>query len=244
LKVSQSRLWQRHWTYQALDKIVPFINEMFEAHDLNGVLAFIFDASHAGWSLSSTTRACALLRRALAWCTTLKMLSSQQWEQLPEFYQGVSQFDADVARWISEQLHETIGEEERYRKPLADLYSSIILGASRPDVKTMAASNLASILEKLLSSQYDAVSSIGLPWEAIADAFKPEADIQIWNREATDAELRLRGCLLAIRLFLDHQNASSSFESDIRNLTIKLRSALSEETVSNCHKALHIELPC
>jgi hypothetical protein len=217
---------------------------MFQAHDLNGVLAFVFDASYAGWNLSSTTRACALLRRALAWCTTLKMLSSQQWEQLPEFYQGVSQFDADVARWISEQLHETFGEHKKYRKPLAKLYSSIILGTSRLDVKTMAASNLAFILENLLSSQSKDISSIGLPWEAVVNAFKPETDIEIWNREATDAELRLRGCLLAIRLLLDHQKASVTFESEIRNLTIKLRSALSEETVSHCPKALHAESLC
>ena len=214
---------------------------MFEAHDLNGVVTYVFDASQDGWNISSTTLAFTLLRRALAWCTTLKMLSSQQWEQLPEFYQGVSQFDADVARWLSEQLHETIGEEKRYRKPLAELYSSIILGTGRPDVKTMAASNLTSILENLLSSQSNAVSSIGLPWEAIVDAFKPETNIEIWNREATDTELRLRGCLLAIRLSLDHQKASSTFESDIHNLTIKLRSALSEETVSHCNKPLS---PC
>ncbi|KAJ6138874.1 Armadillo-like helical [Penicillium samsonianum] len=214
---------------QSEDQVISFINEMFEVHDLDGILRFVFDASQAGWNLSSTSRASALLRRALAWCTTLKMLTSQQWEQLPAFFIGVSQFDADVARWILEQLHESVGEDERYRQPLADLYSSVILGNSRPDVKTMAASNLASILENLISSQFDSVPSIGLPWDAIANGFRPGTDITAWNREATDAELRLRGCLLAIRSSVD-QTPSSSFEGDVHSWTIKLRSALSEET--------------
>lgn len=205
---------------------------MLETHDLNGVQTLVFDASRIAWNLSSTTRACALLRRALAWCNILKMLSSHQWERLPEFYQGVSEYDADVGRWVLEKLHETIEKDMRYRKPLAELYSSTILGNARPDVKTMAASNLASILENLLSSQSDALSNILLPWDAIMDAFRPEKNIEVWNREATDAELRLRGCLLAIRLSLDHQQAPSLLEKDIRSLTIKLQSALSEETVS------------
>ncbi|CAG8398747.1 unnamed protein product [Penicillium salamii] len=212
------------------EKVSPFISEIFEAHDLNGILSFVFDTSYSGWNLSSATRAGALLRRALAWCCVLKMLTSQKWEHLPVFYQGVSQFDADVARWVSEQLHETIGEDERYRNPLYELYSSVILGSAKPDVKTMAASNLASILENLLSSQPETLSTLGLPWEAILNAFKPEKEIETWNREATDAELRLRGCLLAIRTIVNPQHAPSTFETDVQNLTIKLRSALSEET--------------
>ncbi|KAJ5835407.1 Armadillo-like helical [Penicillium robsamsonii] len=214
---------------QSEDQVISFINEMFKVHDLNEILRFVFDASQAGWNLSSTVRASALLRRALAWCTTLRMLTSQQWEQLPQFFAGVSHFDADVARWILEQLHESISEDEKYKQPLANLYSSVILGDSRPDVKTMAASNLASIMENLISSQVDSVSSMGLPLDAIANSFRPETDITTWNREATDAELRLRGCLLAIRLSVD-QSAVSSFEDDVRSWSIKLRSALSEET--------------
>ena len=214
-----------------IEQVISFINEMFEVHELDEILRFVFDASQTGWNISSTSRASALLRRALAWCTTLKTLTSQQWENFPAFIIGVSQFDADVARWILEQLHELVGEDERYRKPLADLYSSVILGDSRPDVRTMAASNLASIVENLLSSQFDSVPSLGLPWDAIATSFRPEKDITRWNREATDAELRLRGCLQVIRLSVD-QAALSSFEGDIYNWTIKLRSALSEETVS------------
>jgi hypothetical protein len=204
---------------------------MFEAHDLDGILTFVYDASQAGWNLSSTSRASALLRRALAWCKILKMLTSQQLEQFSAFYLEVAQFDADVARWTSEQLHDILGESQKYRQPLAELYSSVILGNCRPDVKTMAASNLASILEVLIPSQFDIVSGMGLPWEAIADSFCPETDITTWNREATDAELRLGGCLLAIRF--STKELSSSFEGDIHTWTIKLRSALSEETVSS-----------
>ncbi|KAJ6063335.1 uncharacterized protein N7446_007455 [Penicillium canescens] len=215
---------------QSETMVISFINEMFEVHDLDGILTFVFDASHSGWNLSSATRSSALLRRALAWCTTLKLLASGQAQGLSAFYNGVSQFDADAARWISERLDEQIGTDERYRKPLADLYTSVILGTSPPYVRTIAASNLAFILEKMMASQFDGVSRLDLPWEAISNNFRPEMDIETWNREATDAELRLRGCLLAIRLAFHRESASISFENDIHNWTIKLCSALSEET--------------
>lgn len=205
---------------------------MFDIHDLDGILEFIFDASQVSWTLSSVKRASALLRRALSWCKSLKILASRQWEQLPPFYREVSQFDADVARWISEQLHEIIGHDKRYMQGLAQLYSSVILDKGRPDVRTMAASNLASILETLMPSDFNSVYSMGLPWDAIANGFRPEADITSWNREATDAELRLRGCLLAIRLSSDKATLSSLVD-DVHSWTIKLRSALSEETVSS-----------
>ncbi|KAJ5550352.1 Armadillo-like helical [Penicillium sp. DV-2018c] len=212
---------------QSEEKVISFVNEMFEAHDLDGILSFAFDASQAGWNLSSNTRASALLRRSLAWCKILKLLTSQRLEQLPTLYLGVAQFDADVARWISEQLHDILGESQKYRQPLAELYASVILADCRPDVKAMAASNLASILEALIPSQFDIVLGMGLPWQAIEDSFQPQADISTWNREATDAELRLKGCILAIRF--STKGSSSSFEGDIHTWTIKLRSALSEE---------------
>ncbi|KAJ5742420.1 uncharacterized protein N7511_011439 [Penicillium nucicola] len=210
--------------------VIPFINEMYEAHDLDGILTFVFDASQSGWNLASATRSSALLRRALAWCTTMKLLVSGQTQELLVFFNGVSQFDSDAVRWITERLNEQIVTDERYQKPLADLYTSVVLGDSPPYVRTMAASNLASILEKTMASQFDDVSRLDLPWEAIANEFRPETDIETWNREATDAELRLRGCLLAIRLAFDRESASVSFEKDIHNWTVKLCSALSEET--------------
>lgn len=166
------------------------------------------------------------------------MLTTQQYEQLPLFFRDVCQFDADIARWVVEMLHEFIGENVRYRKPLCDLYVSMILGTGRPDVKSVAASNLSFILESILSSQSSAASSISLPWEAIASAFNPEKDIETWNREATDAEIRLYGCLLAMRTTLNDHNAPSSFENDIHRWTTKLRSALSEETVCRLKKTI------
>lgn len=220
-----------------LEKVASFTSDMSQSHDLNGILQFVFDASHAGWNFSTTTRACALLRRALSWFKVLKMLTTQQWEQLPLFFQDISQFDADIARWVVEMLHEFIGDDVRYRKPLSDLYVSVILGTGRPDVKSGAASNLSFILESVLSSQSSAASSIDLPWEAIASAFKPEKEIEAWSRESTDAELRLCGCLLAMRTTLNNQNDLSSFENDIHRWTTKLRSALSEETVCRLKKA-------
>lgn len=210
-------------------QIGSFINEIFKEHDLDGVLGYVFDASQSGWNLASRTRASSLLRRALAWCTTLKMLALRQSDALQKFYQNVALLDADAATWIAEQLDE-FSHDERYRKPLADLYSSVLLADHPVNVKTAAASNLASVIEGQLSLQVGSVLDWGLPCDDLTKSFRPEADIQVWNRHATDAALRLQGCLLALRVLSSEETPLSLFQYDVQSWVVKLRSALSEET--------------
>lgn len=211
------------------DQVALFVDEIFGAHDLEGVFGYVFDASQAGWNLSSQTRAAPLLRRAVAWCMTLKMLALRQSNDLRRLYRGVALFDADAATWIAEQL-EDFGHKENYKKFLADLYSSVLLGDHPVSTKTASASNLASILEEQLSSQDGSALKMGLPCNELRNSFRPEADIQAWNRHATDAALRLQGCLLAVRVSANEGQPLSLFQSDIQSWVVKLRSALSEET--------------
>lgn len=208
------------------------MNEIYNQHDLHGVLGYVFDASQTGWNLASRTRASALLRRALAWCALLKMLISQEWMGIPAFYHGISQFDADAGSWILDQLPEHLAGTTKYRRPLVNLYSLIIQGDYPVDSKTLASSNLATMLEEMLASSPTIVSEFNLPYDALEKSFKPESDIKQWNRHATDAELRLLGCLLALRASSIQDQSVSSFKKDIQRWVIKLRSALSEETVS------------
>lgn len=211
------------------DQIAPFVNEIFKEHDLDGVLWYAFDASQPGWNLVSRTRASPLLRRTLAWCMALKLLALGQSNDLQKFYQGVALFDADAATWIAEQLEES-GHNEKYRRPLVDLYSSVLLGDHPVTTKTATASNLASLLEEQLSSQEGSASELGLPCDELTKSFRPEADIQAWNRHATDAALRLQGCLLAVKVSANEGQPLSFFQSDIQSWVVRLRSALSEET--------------
>lgn len=222
---------QRSFDAGIEDQLVPFIDEICKEHDLDEVLSYVFDASQTGWNLTSRTRASSLLRRALAYGTILRMLSSTQWDGLLTLYRSVSLYDPDAATWIAEQL-ETFSQKESYRKPLVDLYSSVLLGDHPVAAKTVTASNLASILEGLLSTDDDALLQISLPCGELAGSFRPETDIQAWNRHATDAALRLQGCLLAVsaRRARDEGRPQSLFCSDIRSWVVKLRSALSEET--------------
>lgn len=192
-------------------------------------MSYVFNGSKAGWNLESKTRASSLLRRALSWCTVLKMLALKQWSEIPEFHRGVSVFDADAATWILEQLEEKLDKVERLRKPLIDLYSFVILNDAPSSVKTAAVSNFASILEELLSCQEDTISVLALPCDDLTKAFRPEADIKSWNRHATDSALRLQGCLLAIRGSSTEGHPLSSVKQDIHSWIVKLRSALSEE---------------
>lgn len=213
------------------DRIAPAISDIGKEHDLDGILSYVFDASHAGWNLASRARASPLLRRALAWFTILKMLALEQWDAIPVFYHGVSQFDADVATWVSEQLDERLSRKEKYNKPLVNLYTSVILSDHPAAAKTVTVSNLSSILEEQLSFLAGTTSEFTLPCDDLAKSFRPEADSQSWNRHATDAALRLHGCLLAVQTASGETQSVSSFTHDIHCWVVQLRSALSEETV-------------
>ena len=158
------------------------------------------------------------------------MLALKRWNGISEFFHGVSLFDADAATWILEQLEEKLDKVERLREPLVDLYSFVILDDAPASAKTVAVSNLASILEELLSSQADAIPGLALPCDNLVKSFRPEADIKSWNRHATDGALRLQGCLLAIRGSSSEGHPLSSVKQDIQGWIVKLRSALGEET--------------
>ncbi|KAJ5777592.1 hypothetical protein N7520_000838 [Penicillium odoratum] len=212
-------------------RTVSFVTSMFEEHDLNGVLSYIFDSSQTGWNLESGTRASSLFRRALTWCAMLNSFASREWSGIPLFFHGVAAFDADAANWIIERLQETLGEKVIYHKPLVDLYSSVVLGDYTSDVKTVAASNLASVLEQLLSfRKMESIAELALPCDDLMQSFRPDQAIQEWNRHATDAELRLQGCLLAVQVISGGDQNMSAFKPNLHSWAIKLRSALSEET--------------
>ena len=213
-------------------QVLPAVENIFKGHGLDDVLHYLFDASHQGWNISSRTRASPLLRRALAWCTVLKMFASQQWDSIPTFYHAVSEFDPDAACWIAEKLQERLDPKEVYRKPLAGLYSSVLLGNHSASVKIIAATNLTSILETL-SSELSSIQDLGLPCEDLAKAFRPGLDLKLWNRPATDAALRLQGCLLAAQASSNEDQSLDVLQHDIQEWIVKLRSALSEETVSH-----------
>lgn len=223
------------WYTQAnisADRVASFVNDIHDQHDLDGVLSYVFDVSQPGWNLVSRTRASALLRRALAWCMLLKMLVSKEWTMIPGFYHSISHFDADAGSWILEQLSEHLRGVTKYRKPLVKLYSSIIQRDHPAASKTLAAANLTTVLEEMLVSSSNDTSELNLPCEELESYFNPMSDVKQWNRHATDAELRLQGCLLAVRASSTQEKSVSYLKNDLQSWVIKLRSALSEETVS------------
>ncbi len=151
---------------------------------------------------------------------------------IPAFYHNISQFDADAGSWILEQLPEHLPGVTKYRKPLVKLYSSIIQRDHPAASKTLAAANLATVLEEMLVSSSNDISELNLPCEELERCFNPMSDVKQWNRHATDAELRLQGCLLALRASSTQEKSVSYLKNDLQSWVIKLRSALSEETVS------------
>ncbi|KAJ5489742.1 hypothetical protein N7539_004632 [Penicillium diatomitis] len=215
---------------QTEDRLVIFILGISEEHDIDGILSHHFDARQPGWNLVSRTRASALLRRALAWFVLLRTLISRSWTEIPAFFTSVSQFDVDVSCWILQQLPEVTAGNDRYTTPLSGLYCAVILGDYSSEAKSLASVNLAIIVEKLLATSERELHALHLPCDQLLSHFRPEVDIQKWNRQSTDSEIRLTGCLLAIRAQRPPENSSLNVLVVLRCWILKLRHALSEET--------------
>lgn len=161
------------------------------------------------------------------------MFVSNKLDELEPFLRSVSAFDPNAGRWLLERMPDVFGEDESHKGALFKLYSSIILSSSSDLVKAAAISNLASFLEAFLDFHHGITNVPDLPWEDLERQIEPGTAVETWNREMTDAALRLQGCLLAVKA-ISHQwqSPSAEFELELRQWTIKLRCALQEETVS------------
>ncbi|OJJ31583.1 hypothetical protein ASPWEDRAFT_697288 [Aspergillus wentii DTO 134E9] len=214
----------------AEEKLGFLLTEVFDTYQLHDVMDYIWKSSDSLRRSSSVARASSLLRRVLSWTTVLRMLSTKESVDLPSFFKQVSDVDSDAARWVLEQLQDILGETQRHRKSLLDLYSSVILGNYPEDVKAAAISNLATGLEVLLDFRYDNTKGLDLPWEALGAQIKSELETGTWSRDTSDAVLRLQGCLLAIRASLHQWQFLSDFELDLRGWGTKVQFAMQEET--------------
>lgn len=214
------------------ETISPFLKETFDLYDLNGILDCIFDLSDPSWRFSSTSRAASLLRREVSWCEILQKFTSNRLHDLVNFFQNVSDFDSDAARWLLQRISNTFGRRDQYMSSFINLCSSVILGRHSQDVKWTAIENLANILESVLDVNRSGTEAIDLPCEALERQLKADADVQMRSREMADAELRLQGCLLSLRAASMQSPPASAFEKDIRKWTVKIQFAMQEETVS------------
>lgn len=203
---------------------------MFDVYDLDDVLNYLFDLSDPSWKFSSTSRASSLLRRVLAWAMVLRIFTTGRLDSLNGFFQSVSAFDSDAARWLLEQTKK-LDEKGRYKSSLISFYSSVILGRHAQDVKSVAIDNLASTLEVLLNDK-QGIEGIDLPCDALEKQLIADTETHTRNREMSNAELRLQGCLLAIMTTEMQSQSALAFEKGIRKWAVKLQFALQEETVS------------
>ncbi|KAM0098262.1 hypothetical protein ACP6JE_007210 [Aspergillus fumigatus] len=211
----------------AEDSAIHIVNHASDVFAFEDILNFQLDSSHPHWQTLNTTRAASLLRRVLAWTSFLRMFISGNVETLESFLQKVSCFDSNAGRWIIEQMQAVLGERGRYREPVLALYSSVILGSYTAEVKMAAVSSLETILCVVLESRETGLKEISLPWDALHEQIDLEPSEQTPNRDMSNVELRLQGCLLAIRASLNHWKG---MERDIRRWATRLRFAMQEET--------------
>lgn len=157
------------------------------------------------------------------------MLISGNVENLESFFQHVSCFDSNAGRWIIEQMQAVLGERGRYREPVLTLYSSVIRGNYTAEVKMAVVSSLETVLRIVLESRESDLKAIGLPWDVLHEQIDSKPRDETLNRDMSNVELRLQGCLLTIRASLNHWKG---MERDIRRWVTRLRFAMQEETVS------------
>ena len=208
------------------------LNELFVAHGWYDVMEFLFNPNDAVWQSSSTSRASSLLRRALSWTTTLKVLMSSNTDDLVDLFRAVSEFDPNAARWLLERTQAVLGLKERYRKQLLKLFSSVLVAGHPPIVKVAATTSLSTILEDILDYRRDVTAKdFEGPWVELLQNLETQNNIELRSRESTDADLRLHGCLLSLKSISGNMQLSQESTSAVEAWCTKLRFALREETV-------------
>ncbi|KAE8149507.1 putative death-receptor fusion protein-domain-containing protein [Aspergillus avenaceus] len=211
----------------AEEKVQMTLCYTYDSLGFQDILEYIFDSTNPSWKSLSTTRACSMLRRSLPWVGILQMFVTGELDELAPFFKSVSKFDPNASAWLLERMQETFGAKEKLRKTLLSFYSSVILEDYPGEAKSAATSYLATVLEGLLDFHQDKFKDIDLPWVALDQQINLDTKGEVWNRDRTDAELRLQGCLFAAKVISGQGEVS---EIDIRKWAIKLRFAMEEET--------------
>ncbi|KAE8356377.1 putative death-receptor fusion protein-domain-containing protein [Aspergillus coremiiformis] len=209
------------------DKISMTLCYIYDSYEFQDILEYLFDASNPSQKYLGTSRACSMLRRSLPLVGVLQMLAEGELNELEPFIKTVSKFDPNAGVWLLERIQYIIGTKDKHRKTLLQLYPSIILGDCPEDVKGSAISYLASILENLLDFHQDKYNDVDLPWDALDRQINSKPSGEVWNRDRSDAAIRLQGCLLAAKAI---SNQGQISETDIRRWATKLRFAMQEET--------------
>ncbi|KAE8415009.1 putative death-receptor fusion protein-domain-containing protein [Aspergillus pseudocaelatus] len=209
------------------EKMLMTICYTYDSYGFQDILEYLFDSSNPNYNSLSTTRASSMLRRSLSWVGVLQMFVTGELDELAPFVKTVSKFDPNAGVWLLQRIQGTIGANDKYRKTLLQLYPSIILGEYPEDVKGSAISSLASILEDLLDFHHDKFKDVDLPWEELDQHINSSPNGEVRNRDRSDAEIRLQGCLLAAKAISKQGQIS---ETDIRRWATKLRFAMEEET--------------
>lgn len=218
--------------------MITTLSQLSEFYSFASIRQFVFDSSHPSWKTLSTTRAPSLLRRAISWVTVLQMFVTDKLGDVEPLLGVVSRFDPNAGQWLLERIQEIFGEKDQYRQALIKLYYTVILGAYPEEVKASAISCLASALSLVLDVHNEAVNQIDLPWETLEKHLKLASSENIWNRDRSDAELILEGCLLALKTISGRQSS----DLDILEWATRLQSAMQEETVRSTTPKLNPSL--
>ncbi|PLB40291.1 THADA/TRM732 family protein [Aspergillus candidus] len=203
------------------------LNYLFDTYHFGDILDFILDSSHPSWRALSGTRACSLLRRELSWVNILRLFVTNDFAELGPFFEKVCRFDSNAAQWLLERMNDIFSGKQKYRTALLSHFSSVIVGDYAEEVRGVAISCLATNLESLLSCEPSSIKEMDMPWELLDKKINSNPSNYIRNRDRSDADLRLQGCLIAAMAIL---HPSKDLQLATGQWATKLRFAMLEET--------------
>ncbi|KZF21661.1 hypothetical protein L228DRAFT_283801 [Xylona heveae TC161] len=151
-----------------------------------------------------------LLRRAAAWSLTIIYYSRGQFSNLKNLLSTLSQEDPDTTCATLTQLRARLPHTE-FARELCFIYSDIVASTSSPSVKALALGHCADLLLHQSSSAFSPSSSANPKalnemtsnsqsiTQALSGLVQWTPPIQAASPSLIDAELRLRGILLALQ---------------------------------------------
>ncbi|OJD11200.1 hypothetical protein AJ78_07986 [Emergomyces pasteurianus Ep9510] len=220
------------------DAVVPAINALLEQHGLFGILASMVSQAKTATPIPKSS---FLLLRALSISKiSLLLVHNSSLEDLLVFMSSISDIDTDTACWLLSHIHYSFSSHKRSQVQRVKFYASMIKGTSSQQIQLTITSNLADdlmlLFEKhsLIPDEFDSLQ------RCILSADIPENhDVSVRNRDMVNASLRLRGCLLALKMLsFDAPEISVEFRTSLDKWTQSLCFAISDETeISTRHAA-------
>ena len=180
-----------------------------------------------------TPRSSSLLTGALGLVvlSTHVIRNTSTLEALTSHLETISKVDHDAGPWILDRLQRLLTCHGPSLNLRLQMYSNIILDAESRQLQQVAVSALANELECIHEKGMTAPHDLQVLFTSLHDTVNQTFCDLAGRREFVNAVLRLRGCILPLKLKSDQDLNSPDARSDLNKLVSSMSSAMRDETV-------------